>query len=273
MGDAFWGLQDAQKGGAVDRVSAKGRVHHPTGVVERTQGACRQPFDADGGLVEPEGFQNRMRLAQVQVVAGDFEHAGFVSKVRVDRVQDLGCRIETFFNVEQQNLVQLCHGFGGPVVALHQRFTGSTGIQTAVILPAQTHLLAHCMLQVKHQAVFPTLGGQMQTGANQRQGVLVARDLLGLKGRGQTAARQVMPTATKACSPGNPQNHLQITQTARRLFAVGLQRVRRVLKLGVTLVELECFGGEKSLRVHRCIKALLEGIEQSHAACDPSRFQ
>ena len=164
-----------------------------------------------------------MRLLGVDVITDDFQQAGFFGKAFVDELQHLGVAVQALFDVEQQNLVELRHSFGGPVVALHQRFAGLAGIERAVFFHAQSQALGDGMLQIKHQAVFATLGGQVQTGANQRQHVVVAFELFHLKVCGQTFLAQALPAVAQARGLGNPQHHLQIAQAAGRLFAVGLQ--------------------------------------------------
>ena len=61
-----------------------------------------------------------MGLLHIQLVAGHFDAAGFFEKTRIDRAQRLRVGVQPLFNIEQQNLVELGHGFGGPVVAAHQ---------------------------------------------------------------------------------------------------------------------------------------------------------
>ena len=36
--------------------------------------------------------------------------------------------LQMLFNVEHQNLIQLRHGFGGPIVLTHQHFAGPLGV-------------------------------------------------------------------------------------------------------------------------------------------------
>ena len=66
-----------------------------------------------------------MGLTLIKVVAGDVDHAGFVVESIVDPARGVGRWIQTLLNIEQQDLVELCHGLGRPVVALHQLFAGA----------------------------------------------------------------------------------------------------------------------------------------------------
>ena len=227
VGDAAGLHQDGHKGGAVDRVAAKAAVHQAARVVQGAQGAGGQTLDAYRGLIQQKGFQNRVRLALVQVVAGHVQHAGFVVKAFVNRAQRVGRGVEPLLDVHQQNQVELGYRLGRPVVALHQCLTGAhqgagTGAGGSA---ARGHIakgLGHRRLQVKHQPVFAPLGGGVQARTNQKQERLVALDLLHLKSRGQTTLGQIRPVLAQARGLGHPQDCLQVANTAGRLFAIGL---------------------------------------------------
>ena len=106
VGNAFGLHQNIPKRFLVDRVFSVSGVHQVAGVVERSQGAGRQTLDAYRGLIQQKGFQNRVRLALVQVVAGHVEHAGFVVKAFVDGAQRVGRGVEPLRDVHQQNQVE-----------------------------------------------------------------------------------------------------------------------------------------------------------------------
>ena len=227
VGDAAGLHQDGHKGGAVDRVAAKAAVHQAARVVQRAQGAGRQALDAHRGLVEQKGFQNRVRLALVQVVAGHVQHASFVVKAFVNRAQRVGRGVEPLLDVHQQNQVELRYRLGRPVVALHQCLTGAhqgagTGAGGSAAGGHIAKGLGHRRLQVKHQPVFAPLGGGVQARADQKQERLIALDLLHFKRRGQTTLGQIRPVLAQARGLGHPQNGLQVADAAGRLFAIGL---------------------------------------------------
>ena len=267
--------QDLHEGGAVDRVAAKARIHQIACVVERAQGACRQAFEAHPLLENQKSFQNRVRLALVQVVADHVDHAGFVVEARVDRPQLVGGRVEPLFDIEQQNLVELGDGFGRPVVALHQRFAGAHQRAFAVLRQggAVAKMFGHGGLQIKHQPVFAPARQVVQAGADQKQQRLVAFDALHFKRRGQPVGAQLGPTAPQPGGARHPQNHLQIAQAAGRLFAIGLQRVGRVLEAAVALAHLQGFGDQKGLRVHGGRKRGGKALHQRGIAADPPVLQ
>ena len=278
MGDALGLLQDLQKRLAVDWIGTKAPVHDRPNVVQSPQRSGRQTFEARRGLVKQKGLQYCVRVLLVQIVAGHLNQSGFFKKAGVqgpevvNALTPLG--FEAVLDVEQQNLVELRHGLGRPIVLAHQFFTGTQG-QTPLgrDVGGITKGLGHIGLQVKHQAVFAPLGLQVQTGADQAQQGFIAFDLPGLQRCGQPFAGEFVPTVAQARGAGDPQNHLQVTQAARRFFAVGLQGVRGVVKLGVALVHFQRFGHQKCLRVHRRLELLLKFKKQFGVACDPTRLE
>ena len=275
MRDALGFLQNFQERGTVDRIGTEAAVHDASGVVQGAQGSRRQALDAHRGLVEQKSLQNRVRLLKVKVVTAHIDHARLVGKAFIDGL-GVVCVVslrQPFLDVQQQNLVQLGHGFGSPVVTLHQGFAGHTGVAAAVFLLTQTQGVGHLGLHVKHQAVLTALGHQVQTCANQRQGGFVALERARLQGGGQASARQGGPVVSQPRSLGHPQNDLQITQAAGRLFAIGLQGVGRVFKLGVPLAHFQRLGHEESFGVQGLGKAVGERFVQGLVAHNQARLQ
>ncbi|MNX99169.1 hypothetical protein D3C86_1316020 [compost metagenome] len=182
-----------------------------------------------------------MRVALVQVVAGDFQHALAFHEAVVDHACDLGFAWEQHrLDIEQQHAVELRHRLGGPVEAAHQLFAGALvgGLPIAEGLGQRG-------LQVEHQHVLPAAGQQVQPRADRAQQALVAREFLRLALGQQAALEQFLPAVAKARRLRHPQDHLQVAQAARAFLAVGLQRVRRVLVLGVALAHLQQLGLEE----------------------------
>ena len=240
MRDAFRLHQNLAESVAVDRVTAKAGVHHAAGVVKRAQGFCRQAVDAHRGLEKQKSFQNCMGLLHIQLVAGHFDAAGFFEKSRVDRPQRLRVGVQPLFNIEQQNLIELGHCLGRPVIAAHQRLAGAArqpraiGRHTGV-----AEGLCHDSLQIEHQPVFTPVGQHVQAGPNEAEQSLVGLDLPYLKGCRQAVACQLFPGLAQSSGPRHPQHDLQVTQTAGGFFAVGLERVGRVFKLVMALPQLQ----------------------------------
>ena len=273
VGDAGGLLQDAQEGGAVDRVAAEGRVHHMAGVVERPLGARRQALQAQRGLIQQEGFQDGVWLAQVKLVVHHLDHASLVQKTLVDRRRHVGGRVEPVCDVQQQDLVELRHRLGRPVVAPHQHFAGAHGLLVGTFLLAVAKGLGHGILQVKHQPVFAAVGGDVQARADQAQQGFVALDLPHFVAGGEAVGGQLVPGAAKAGCLGHPQDGLQVAQAAGGFLAVGLQRVGRVFKLVVALALFERLGHQEGVRVQRGTEALLEQTDQRRIAGDPAGLQ
>ncbi|EKD98585.1 MAG: hypothetical protein ACD_23C00356G0003 [uncultured bacterium] len=77
--------------------------------------------------MQQEGFQNRVWIALVQVIAGHLDEPGFFEKTRVDGARRVGRGVQALFDVEQQDLAELRYGLGCPVIAAHQGFAGAQG--------------------------------------------------------------------------------------------------------------------------------------------------
>jgi len=278
MRDAVRLLQDLQESLAVDRIGPKARVHEAACVVERPQRARRQPFDAWRSLVHQEGFKDGVWVLFVKVVAGHFEQAGLLEKALVqgaEAAHDFAAlAAQMVFNVQQQDLVELGHCLGGPVVVAHEFFTGTQGQATiggGVGLVAKG--LGHGGLQVEHQTVFAPASDQVQTGADQAEQGLVALDVARLVGGGQARAGQRVPAVAQTGGACDPQDDLQVAQTARRFLAVGFERVRRVLELGVALAHFQHLGLHEGHRIHGRVIALAKRAEQVGVACDQTRLE
>ena len=130
MGDALRGLQDTHEHGSVNGIAAKCRIHQRPGVVQSAQGASRKTFDTHGFLVKQKGFQNGFRMALIYLVIHNIERARFVCKTRIQRADRMGGGLlkQPLLHIEAHDLVELRHRFGGPVVVLHQSFTGTAGV-------------------------------------------------------------------------------------------------------------------------------------------------
>jgi hypothetical protein len=91
----------------------------------------RKPFHARRGLVQQKSFQNSVRVLLVKIVAGHFDQACFFEKALiqgaeiVDRFTPIG--FEAVFDVEQQDLIELGHRLGSPIILTHQLFAGTQG--------------------------------------------------------------------------------------------------------------------------------------------------
>ena len=90
VGDAFRLHQNVAKRFLIDGVFTVSGVHQLAGVVERAQRSRRQAFNADGGLVDQKGFQNRMGITLVHIVTAHINHSRFFIKVVIDTAQGIG---------------------------------------------------------------------------------------------------------------------------------------------------------------------------------------
>ena len=241
------GLQDLHEGRVVDRVAPELRVHQVARVVERAQRPRREALRPDRLLVDQEGLEDRVRVALVEVVARDLEHAAALEELLRDRphrrVLQAG---DALLDVEHQDLVQLRHRLGRPVVAPHQPLGGALAAERAV-----AEALGDGGLQVEHQAVLAPPGDRVQAGADQLEHAAVPLQLAHLERRDQAVRGELLPGAAEAGGARDPDHGLQVAQPARAFLAVGLERVGRVLVLLVALAHLERLGAQERLRIHR----------------------
>ena len=272
--DAAGLLQDLHEGGAVDRVAPEGRIHQVPRAVQRAQRARRQVGEAHMGLVHQKGFEDGVRLALVEIVAGHLDGAGLLVEARVQPDARRGARVQPLLDVQPQYLAQLGHGLGRPVVVAHQRLAGAHG-QLAPFGRggAVAKGLGHGGLLVENQAVLVPARHGVQARAYQAEHGLVVFELLALEIGDQSLFRQGLPAVAQACGAGQPDHGVQIAQAAGRFLAVGLQRVGRALVLVVALAHFQQLAGQKGARIHLCLVALLELAEQRLVSADAARLQ
>ncbi len=269
MGLAARLLQDRHEGLAIVRVAAEGGIHLGAGVVERPQRASRQALDADFLGVDQKSLQDGMRIALIQVVAGDFEQAAPVEEALVDAPHHQILRaVDPLLDVLQQDLIELSHRLGGPVVAPHQLFTGAV---LAVGVEAET--LGQGVLQIEDQPVFTPARHAMQPGPDQLEQTFIALQLTGLEATDQPLGRHLVPAATQAGRAGDPAQHLQIAQTARAFLAVGFQRERRVLVLDMALAHFQRLGAQKGGRIEGLAHAPAEAVVKPARSAQKPTFQ
>ena len=210
-----------------------------------------------------------MRVLQVQVVAGDLEHAGAFEEARGDRAA--GRRLRThdaLLDVHHQDLVQLRHRLGRPVVAVHQHLAAALALGGLV-----AEAVGHRGLQVEDQAVLAAAGHHVQPGADQPQRAFVLVELAHLERRHQALGRELAPGAAQARGARDPDHHLQVAQAAGAFLAVGFQRVRRALVLHVALLHLQRLRAQEGAGVHRLQAGVAEGREDAARAADQPRFE
>ncbi len=262
-------LQDLHEGGVIRRVAPELRVHQVARVVERAKRPRREPLRPDRLLVDEEGLEDGVRIAFVEIVARDLEHAALLEEFLGDRphrrVLQAG---DALLDVEHQDLVELRHRLGRPVVAPHQPLRRALAAERAV-----AEALGDGGLQVEHQAVLAPAGDRVQAGADQLEHALVALQLAHLEGRDQAVRGELLPLAAETAGARDPDDRLQVAQAARTLLAIGLERVGRVLEFLVALAHLERLGAQERLRVHRLRGRALERLEHLARTAQEARFE
>ena len=132
-----------------------------------------------------KGLKNGVGLFSVQIVRVDLEHARLVRKPFIDGLRHMRhtVGVELFFNVQEQNLIELCDRFGAPVVLFHQGLAGCSGRSSGsrhIDPSVQPKLLGHLRLKVKDQTILASLGHQMQAHSDQVQKRFIFLDHSGL---------------------------------------------------------------------------------------------
>ncbi len=269
MRDALRLLQDRQERRAVGRIAAPPGIHLRAGVVERAQRVGGQALDAARLFIHQEGFQDGGRLALVQLGIGDLQHALALDKAPVDGPRDaqLG-RKQPGLDVLQHHGVELRDGFGCPVVAAHQLLAGALGRVRAI-----AEGLAQLGLQVEHEHVLAAPGQQVQAGPDGLEQAFVGGQLLGFAARQQLVDQQLVPARAEAGRARHPQDHLQVAQAARAFLAVGLERVGRVLVLGMPLPHLQHLGLVEIGGVEVPLVVRLEGAVEAFVAGQQARLE
>ncbi len=113
----------------------------------------------------------------------------------------------------------------------------------------------------------------MQPRAQELEFQLVLPQLARLARRGQALRLHRAPTVAQPGGARHPGDHVQVTQTARRFLAVGLQCVGRVLVLGVALAHFQQLGGVEAARVKGSLEAFGKRAIQRRVAGQQARLQ
>ena len=268
-GQALGGFQNLDESGSVDGVFAELAVHHASGVVQRAQCSGGQAFEGVVLFERQEGVEDGVGVAMVKIVADHFQETASIQEAFVDDAHGRVLRaMNTFFDVQDQDLVELGHRFGGPVISPHQHFTGAQAWGVGIAKG-----LGHRGLEVKHQAVFTAAGHLMQASANEFEHPFVALQLARLKRCQQAFVRQLGPVLSQVGGAGQPQHDLEIAQATGAFLAVGLQRIGRVFVFGMALAHFQQLGCEEVLGVHLLCRDAAQFGEPGFGAAQKTRFQ
>ncbi len=269
MHDAARLLQDVNEQQARGGILAKGRIDQRSRAPQRAQGAGRHAAQLLVLHHEQKGFQDRGGLAPEGVLALDVQQLAAHLEPLVQRARRrVGPGRKPRLEVLQQDGVELRHALRGLVVALHHRFARAPGRTVGV-----AELGGERALQVEDDAVFPPPGEVVQPDAQVLEVRLVAREAARFAGFDHAARNQVGPAWPDSRRPGDPLDHLQVAQPAGRFLQVGLERVRRILVLGVPLLLLELLRAEKCRRIASRRQLLLELAKQRLAAGERARLE
>src|SRR5450830_513740 len=186
--DAAPALQYLHEQRVIDRVGAEGVVDLEARMPERAHGARRHVLELLVLRQDQKNFQHGRRRVFEYIVVCNVEKTVQFIEALVDFLRYQFLRKQLRFDVLQQNRVELRDRLGGPVITLHQIFAGAAGIGT---LEAVT--FGNRRLDVEHQAIFATVGIDMQPDADVLESAFLLRQLTRFGWRQQTALRQFAP--------------------------------------------------------------------------------
>ncbi|CFP51985.1 Uncharacterised protein [Bordetella pertussis] len=267
--DAARLLQDLQEQLAVDRIAAELRVDAVARMPDGAQRAGRHADQFRMLLHHQEGAQQQRRIALEAILAHDVQPLAQVAEIVVDQARvAVRAREQPFLDVLYQDDIELGHQARGPVITLHQQFAGAPRRRRRNAIDR-----GQARLQVEQDAVFAPARQQVQLDAQALEGLFGAPQIARF-GRGEQAGLgHLAPAVAEAGGAGHPQDDLQVAQAARRLLAIGFQRVGRVLVVGVALLHLHPLGLEEHRRVQPCLHGAVQALHERAAAGQPARFQ
>ena len=205
----------------------------------------------------------------IEPVVRHLEHAAAVEEVRVDRPhRRFFGAVDALLDVQHQDLVELRHRLGRPVVAVHQHLGRALALGGLV-----AEALGHGGLQVEDQPVLAPPGDQVQPRADQLERAFVLVQLAHLEGRDQPLGGQLAPVAAQSGGARHPDHQLQVAQATGAFLAIGLERVGRVLVLDMALAHLQHLGAQEGLRVHHRVGGLTEGGVDAARSAQEARFE
>ena len=183
-------------------------------------------------------------LPDVQQLAAHLEALVEAARRRV------GPRREARLEVLQQDRIELRDDFGGLVVALHHRLAA----RGATACPcAQAGRRARSADRTRCDPRAARRGNA--AGCAGPAGALRAAQAGALRRArsGRCATRSFQRACPHPAGPRDPLDHLQVAQAAGRFLQVRLERVGRVLVLGVALLLLQLLRLEERRRVDRAL--------------------
>ena len=268
MHDAAFLLEDGDELRLVQRIGAEVVVDQLARAPQRPDRPRRQPDQFRVLLHEQEGFENRVRCGVEDVFMNHVKVLPDVLEALVDRQWRLfRNRVDGNTDVLQQNAVDLGDRFGDPVVLLHQLLAGAArrGV-------GETELFRDERLIVEQQPVFMLAGVQVQVDAQPLQKAFAACQPLRFRRGDEAMPFQVVPAIAVTGRLGDPQDVLQVAQSAGAFLAVGFEAVRRLMVTPVTLFLFQPLPLKEGLRVDLCPESLKKSLGQRGVAGQQAGF-
>ena len=126
---------------------------------------------------------------------------------------------------------------GRAVVPLHQLLARAPRRRVH-----EAELAREPALLIEQQPVLAAIGEKVQPHAQRLQRALVPREPGGLLLGDDAVLREIAPRVAEPRCARDPEDHLQVAQSARILLDVGLEAVGRVVEARVALLLLEQLG-------------------------------
>ena len=218
---------------------------------------------------QQEGPQDAVRVAVEGIGDAQVEQFAAGDEGLVEWYRRLVGRVkQPQFDVLQHDGVHLGDRLGRPVVALHQHFA-CAACRGGVV----TGALGHGLLHIEHEPVLAPAGHEVQPGADFLDATFAAADQTRFLRRDEPVASKLRPARAVAAGAGEPQQHMQVAQSARAFLHVRLEAVRRLVVLDVTLPLLEHLCAEVGGAIQRFADRALEALEQPLLAGDAARLE
>ena len=259
--------ENAHERGTVLGFAPKLFVDEAPAAPQGAQGGSADALQLVVLLEQDERFEQRRRIALVQVLGYGFQKLAAYAEARADRVVlPVVLRRDERSQVLEQDHVQLRNRLGSPVIALHQLLA-----REAVRLIAHAELGCERRLMIEEQTILAPARDVVEPYAQHAEEALVALDVARFLGGDEAPLRQIRPALADPRSPRDPEYRLQVAQAAGAFLDIGLEV--RFLIARVTLPLLELLRLQELTGVEHAGGCFYETTEERSASGKKARFE